>query len=909
MASPAKDFRDNAQINHPGSIVVERGKRFIKHKTPDGKFILDYSLGQIHYGTNYQNEIDTAWVDSTAPWDKEMTLANYNAYALTTFSNGQVIKYIHPASGESITFQPQQLQFTNDLDQIQSIGNPQTVTAFVDDDTLIWSDAFGFHLNFAWEAQTARLAKKLTIDNLVSLGTPAQYIIDGGNPVLRLQFIFQISSNIDIYINGEAWDKTKTKETTGFVEFRNKTTGLPLWWFGNSHAIDNNDDEINPLQRFTRKANNLLVELRIPWAWLQGATYPVLIDPTITDQVDNGYNDAYEKNDDTQFTNSSYVTAIDGQTTSSLRFNGGVRFEGLTLNSGDSIDVAYLTVYPINAIHDDPSLTIYCEDVDDSNSFNTTKDVNNRTKTSASTGWSDTDIGITWQDTPSLVDEVQEVIDRGGWSSGNDLTFLFFGSSSIGNLHFYSYDGSTSLCPKLHIEYTAGGSNVSVSDGLTIGESVDLIRSTGLEISGISDGLTIGESVSRVFDPTAVDWYITESDNLTIGEPIAIQIPPAIATPIIIGKQETTYEVWLCDQYGRRLTFLDNIISLDIVKVANAVGYGSVTLPDNFHPIYSKYINIDSMIEFWRSPSQGSGRLESVFFIRDIVYEEDVKGNDLITLSGPDANDLLDRRIIAYYAGSSYSDKTDYADDMMKAIVRENLGSLNTFSDRDLTDLNFTVADDISAAPSITKGFAWRNVLKVLTDIAGASAENGTNLYFDVVPVIVSSSQIGFQFRTTTNQPGQDRTYDSDNPVIFSKDWGNLSMPMLRYDYNGEVNYVYGGGQGEGIDRLISEQTDLGRIGLSVWNRREKFADARNEATANGVANSAEEELNAGQPLIRFTGDLLDTPQARYGVDWFFGDKVEINYRGIQIQGIAGTLRMKIDREGNEILTVKVEVI
>jgi len=139
MASPAREFRDKAQADHPGSVVVERGRRHIKHQAPDGTYILDTTIGPIHFGLQFDQEIDTAWVDSTAPWDKEMVLAEYNAYALTTFSNGQVVKYVHPNSGEEIAFQPQQLQFTNDLDQIQSIGDPQAVTALVDDDELIWS--------------------------------------------------------------------------------------------------------------------------------------------------------------------------------------------------------------------------------------------------------------------------------------------------------------------------------------------------------------------------------------------------------------------------------------------------------------------------------------------------------------------------------------------------------------------------------------------------------------------------------------------------------------------------------------------------------------------------------------------------------------------------------------------------
>ena len=375
-----------------------------------------------------------------------------------------------------------------------------------------------------------------------------------------------------------------------------------------------------------------------------------------------------------------------------------------------------------------------------------------------------------------------------------------------------------------------------------------------------------------------------------------------------IGKQETTHEAWVCDQYGRRLTIVDNLIGFEIVKVINSVSYCSVILPGNFHATYQTLIGVDYMVEFWRSPAQGAMQLESVFFVRDITYEEDAKGNDIIILAGPDANDLLDRRIVAYAAGTSEASKTDNADDMMKEIVKENLGS-SAISARDLTDLNFTIAGDITAGPSVTKGFSWRNVLRVLQDIADLSAENGTDLYFDVVPKVISSSEIGFEFQTFTDQRGQDRTYDSNNPVMFSKEWGNLTEPILRYDYTKEANYVYGGGQGEGSERVIEEVSDDTRIGASVWNRREKFADARIYSASAGVNSQAEEVLQENIPIKSFTGNLLDTPQARYGVDWFFGDKVEISYRDIQFQGIAKALKMKLDKEGNEILTVKVKII
>jgi hypothetical protein len=753
----------------------------------------------------------------------------------------------------------------------------------------------------------------LTINNLTALGTPAQYILDGGNPALKLQFIFQVSQNVDVYINGEKWDKSKTKDTTGIVEFKHTNTGRVLWQFNPGFVYDQSDnDEITPQMRFRKKANNLFVEIRTPWTWLETAAYPVVIDPSVDDQVGAGDEDAREADNGSDFQDSTIAIKSDSNTSSSARFNGGFFFNNITIPQAATIDAAYTTIVCISTNSDDPNINIRANDVDNAVDFTSDADVTTRlnsASTSNYTEWSTTSIGISSVNSPSIIDVIQEVIDRSGWSSGNDMVITFEGKDDASyNFRPESYEQSTSDCAKLHIEYTAISANsVSVSDGLTVGESLTIEHVIARVIS-VSDGLTLGESVTRSFNPSAVDWSISETDGLTLGDTVVTESPPPPIKGTFIGKQGITHEAWLCDQYGRRLTLVDNLIGFEIVKVVNDISYCSVTLPGNFHATYKTMIDVDYMVEFWRHPAQGSMRLESVFFVRDIIYEEDFKGNDIIILAGPDGNDLLNRRIVAYAAGSSQSDKTNQADDMMKEIVTENLGSSAT-APRDLTDLNFTVAGDVTAAPSITKAFSWRNVLDVLQDIVAISAENGTDLYFDVVPVVISSSEIGFEFRTYTDQPGQDRTYDSKSPVIFSKEWGNLAQPMLRYDYTKEANLIYGGGQGEGDYRTIAEVSDVTRIGSSVWNRREKFADARNEPTADGVSNKAEEVLNENKPLHRFTAKLLDTPQTRYGVDWSFGDKVVVSYRDIQFQGVAKALRIRLDKEGNEILEVKVEVV
>lgn len=378
------------------------------------------------------------------------------------------------------------------------------------------------------------------------------------------------------------------------------------------------------------------------------------------------------------------------------------------------------------------------------------------------------------------------------------------------------------------------------------------------------------------------------------------------------------WEIWYCDPQGWRMGLLDMVGDFTVVRSANTVGGFALTLPyreeygNPPYPDVAQLIGLDNIIEFWRSP--GAGQLKHVFtgFLRKWEYFER-EGQLFVKLSGPDTLDLLDRRIIAYYAESSESTKTDYADDMIKEMVAENMGSgaddySGSGSARDLSGYDFTIAADRSAAPSITKAFAWRNLLLACQDVALASASNDTDLYFDIVPMLQSDQRLGFEFRTYINEMGMDRTLTSLNPVFFGREYGNLTNVNLTYDYTEEMNYIYAGGQGEEAARNIQTRYDSDRIGKSIWNRREGFADARNADTNAGVQATGDEVLAEAAPRLTFRADLIDTSQARFGIDWNYGDKIECSFLGQQFVGMVKAIQISVNVQGKENIMAAIEV-
>jgi len=371
-----------------------------------------------------------------------------------------------------------------------------------------------------------------------------------------------------------------------------------------------------------------------------------------------------------------------------------------------------------------------------------------------------------------------------------------------------------------------------------------------------------------------------------------------------------TYEIWLTDDGGTRLadsqsrTLLTNILYLQATRVVSGIGSFTLRVPATFD---TGLAQIDNMIQVWRAPQRSRLSLWGVYFIRRRAFSTS-GAHETIELGGPCINDLLRRRIVAAYAGSSQAEKTDFADDMMKEIVTEAIADgvapAPDAGTRVWNDLS--VQADVSNGPTLTMSFAWANLLTLsgggaLADIAKASREAGTEVFFNVAPSNLSATSIDFEFRTYTGQPGTDRTIAG---VTFDQVKGNMGSPSLTEDYTEEVNYVYAGGQGEGISRNVRQVYDSDRYGLSQWNRCEGFADARDEGTNNGVDAIGNDALSLGRPIRRFSMTPLDTIGAVFGTDWDVGDKVRARYRGEEFDSLIRGATITLDRGQESISAV-----
>jgi hypothetical protein len=133
----------------------------------------------------------------------------------------------------------------------------------------------------------------------------------------------------------------------------------------------------------------------------------------------------------------------------------GMRFTGLNIPQGATITSAYVQFQADKTSTGSASVTIRGHDTDDAGTFTSASDVTSRPQTTASVGWSPS----SWtagqagaaQQTPDISAVIQEIVDRSGWSSENDLALILLNGG--GERAAESYDGLPASAPLLHLEF------------------------------------------------------------------------------------------------------------------------------------------------------------------------------------------------------------------------------------------------------------------------------------------------------------------------------------------------------------------------------------------------------------------------------------------------------------------------
>lgn len=182
---------------------------------------------------------------------------------------------------------------------------------------------------------------------------------------------------------------------------------------------------------------------------------------SIDSRVSQSSDDAEQRANDSMYLDSSDLEIVKDGSNQII----GMRFQGLNIPKDANITNAYIQFEVDETSSRTTNLSIFGQNSDDTQTFSSSDfDISNRPKTSNSISWSPSswdnknDAGLD-QRTPDLKDIIQEVVNRGGWVSGNSMVFIVNGS---GKRVAESYDGESSAAPHLHVEYKSDEDNNTV---------------------------------------------------------------------------------------------------------------------------------------------------------------------------------------------------------------------------------------------------------------------------------------------------------------------------------------------------------------------------------------------------------------------------------------------------------------
>lgn len=159
-------------------------------------------------------------------------------------------------------------------------------------------------------------------------------------------------------------------------------------------------------------------------------------------------------------TSSDIEIVNDGATTQQV----GVRFTNITIPVGATIQAAYLRFVGDEAQSaGTQNADIYGEDADSPGTFTTSSNnITGRTETTAKVDWDAVPASVVGQiqTSPDIKTVIQEIVDRAGWASGNNMVILIEPGGSNATRTYVSYDSQPYVSAMLHVEYTAGGGTV-----------------------------------------------------------------------------------------------------------------------------------------------------------------------------------------------------------------------------------------------------------------------------------------------------------------------------------------------------------------------------------------------------------------------------------------------------------------
>jgi len=571
-------------------ITAERTRTFKKfastEKNKDGKTVYRVAgdLAPIHYKLDNEDveedykEIDLTTVagEGGADGDFKMT---HNGFQMRVWNQKSdtknAIYYIgrFERKGKWIEMAPLELYYENDKGATQTISTVVGgITPTVDNEQyhIAWKDAFGAGIDFRYNLNQNSLFKTVVINDDKSLPVPK--IDTAGLKVkLSMSMLWDDTVSADDATIGTFDPATKslvtdpagaktappTVEKAITTDLSYKYDDKDIWWLKKPIAWDSAEERrIFELGYNLKQTDTTIISIiSLDSKVLESATFPFYIDTAIDEeQVGASSDDA----DEASLTG-SYIYPCDG----SIEKYTGFRFTSVPIPEGSTINSADITFYVSS--YDDPTFYIDFEAADNPATFSDPSRMpDDLTLTGNEVFWDELSTGSP-ATSPDLSVPFQAVIDREGWTSGNDIvlgTFLTHDLLPTLKFRTKSYDSGVLNGAMFNATYTEA-STIIIS-----GACKKYDQSTGCADSETVKVAINGDLQAETGTTSSGAWSIADVTAPESGDVITVFVDGVgdELEAVAVTKYDGTDDIENLDLFERHL----NIGSSDNQTVTNA---------------------------------------------------------------------------------------------------------------------------------------------------------------------------------------------------------------------------------------------------------------------------------------------------------------------------------------------------
>lgn len=331
------------------------------------------------------------------------------------------------------------------------------------------------------------------------------------------------------------------------------------------------------------------------------------------------------------------------------------------------------------------------------------------------------------------------------------------------------------------------------------------------------------------------------------------------------------YVIYALDASGNRIGQIDDFATLALRFKFNGVGTWTNSGSGNamgLHVIGGGVEVFRNQVHFFTGFSDSFRRLGDEQLFVDGVGEN-VRLRDQLALpvtSGPP------------FTAATHDVRSGKGETVMKEYVDHNIGP-SSRSDRRVSGL--TIEPDFASGIDTSYSARFEKLIDVLGSVA------------------LSGGGLGFRMNRGEFQVYTPR--DLTDEIKLSLDLGTL-LDFTQKTRSPLSNFVYAGGQGEGISRVF--RTDEDASSQLRWNRRiEQFIDKRQTSDPDEIDDAIALELDLDGEQTSLKIKPSQAAEMRPIDDYFIGDSISVVIDGLPVVLPIQEMRIHISGSGRETIT------